>query len=179
MSEKWDTRFLGMAILVASWSKDPSTKVGAVIVDQQRRVVSVGYNGMPPNVPDDVYLQTRDLKIMCTLHAESNAIDFAHRDISGCTIYVTHPPCTACASRIITNGIKEVVSIEPNSDFLSRWELQNKIADDILTAAKVKTRKIKQNWSNTECQTKTSSYNSVSKLWTAFSGFFRNSHTTK
>ena len=104
----WHKRFLTLAEHIAGWSKDPSTKVGAVIVDQQRRIVSTGYNGFPQGVVDNPQLP-RERKLMRTLHAEANAILFAKRDLSGCTIYVTHHPCAHCAAMIIQAGIKRVV----------------------------------------------------------------------
>ncbi len=103
---KWDQRFIDLAAFIASWSKD-TTKVGAVIVDDQKRVVSTGYNGFPRGTCDDEL--PRERKLLRVLHAESNAIDFAYRDITGCTLYVTHPPCAQCMARIIQTGITRVV----------------------------------------------------------------------
>lgn len=93
---KWDRRMLGLVNLVATWSKDPSTGVGAVIVDSKNRIVSVGFNGFPRAVCDsDEALFDRDEKLRRTIHAEENALLFAGRSVEGCTIYVTHPPCAA------------------------------------------------------------------------------------
>lgn len=103
----WNERFLALAEHIATWSKDPSTKVGAVIVDPQRRIVATGYNGPPQGVADMLYLP-RERKLMRTLHAEANAILFAKRDLTGCTIYVTHHPCAHCAAMIIQAGIVAV-----------------------------------------------------------------------
>lgn len=109
-SHKWNLRFFEMAHLVASWSKDPSTKVGAVIVDTNRRIISTGYNGFATGVNDSmVRLNDRDLKYKMVLHAEENAIMFAKRDLSGCILYVTTlPPCSHCASLIVQSGISQV-----------------------------------------------------------------------
>lgn len=104
---KWDKRFLALANLVSTWSKDPSTGVGAVIVDPRNRVVSLGFNGFPHGV-DDTY-STREQKLMRTIHAEDNAILFAGRDLTGCTLYVTHHPCARCAAKIIQSGIARVL----------------------------------------------------------------------
>jgi dCMP deaminase len=104
---EWHERFLTLAEHIAQWSKDPSTKVGAVIVDPQRRIVSTGYNGAPQSV-SDVADVPRERKLMRTLHAEANAILFAKRDLTGCTIYVTHHPCAHCAAMIIQAGITTV-----------------------------------------------------------------------
>jgi dCMP deaminase len=119
MSEKWDRRFLDMAHTIASWSKDPSTKVGAVIVNQRHRLVSVGYNGFPAEVEDtDERYDNRELKYKMVVHAERNAIDNAERSVDGCTIYTTLPPCCTCAGGIITKGIKEVVTVKSDNP---RW----------------------------------------------------------
>lgn len=102
----WHERFLMLAEHIAGWSKDPSTKVGAVIVDRDKRIVSTGYNG-PPRATLDVDMP-RDTKLLRALHAEANAILFARRDLSGCTLYVTHHPCAHCAAAIIQAGISTV-----------------------------------------------------------------------
>ena len=107
---KWNTRMLALAELVAGWSKDPSTQVGAVIADGSHRIVSQGYNGLPRGVSDDpAVLADRDEKLRRTIHAEINAVLFAGRSVAGCTIYVTHPPCARCAAVLIQSGIARVV----------------------------------------------------------------------
>lgn len=113
---KWDKRFLALADLASTWSKDPSTGVGAVVVDQSNRVVSLGYNGFPRGV-DDTY-GTREQKLMRTIHAEDNAILFAARDLTGCTLYVTHHPCARCAAKIVQSGIARVVF---SGELGTRW----------------------------------------------------------
>ena len=78
VSDKWDRRFVDLARYVASWSKDPSTKTGAVIVDDYNRIVSVGYNGFPRGIRDDEErLSNRDVKLSLMVHCEINAIIFA------------------------------------------------------------------------------------------------------
>lgn len=121
-SEKWDLRFLTLAFLVASWSKDPSTKCGAVIV-RGNRIISLGYNGFPQGVYDhNERLQDRETKYKMVLHAEVNALMFANVDLTGCTIYtVPMPPCSRCAAQIIQAGIKRVVALVPSADMLTRW----------------------------------------------------------
>lgn len=116
---KWDARFLDLASLVASWSKD-QTKVGACVADGNNRVVSLGYNGFPRGVADDMSVP-REKKLMRVLHAESNAILHARRDLSGCSIYVTRPPCSNCAALIIQSGIARVVYEAPDPAFMVRW----------------------------------------------------------
>jgi len=121
MSIKWDTRFLGLAAHISSWSKDPSSQVGAVITDGNR-IISLGYNGFAAGVHDSVErLEDRNCKLNLTIHAEENAMIFAKRDITGCTVYVTHPPCPRCASKLVQEEIKRIVFISPSEDFLSRW----------------------------------------------------------
>ena len=107
MNAKWNNRMLALATEVASWSKDPSTQVGAVITDSMHRVISMGYNGPPRGVVD--VPTSRDEKLRRTIHAEKNAILFAHQSLMGCTIYVTHPCCAQCAAMVIQAGIYRVV----------------------------------------------------------------------
>lgn len=103
----WHERFFSVADLVGSWSKDPSTRVGAVIVRPDRTIASVGYNGFPRGV-DDTYT-TREDKLLRTVHAEANAILTAREPLHGYTIYVTPlHPCANCAGLIIQAGIKTV-----------------------------------------------------------------------
>ena len=123
---KWHKRFIELAHHVAQWSKDDSTKVGAVIVDDSNRVISLGYNGPPRRVNDDY--ENREQKLRRTLHAEVNALAFAHHDVSGCTIYITHPPCAQCAAQIIQYGIRQVVYPPPRPEFLQRWGVDHKEA---------------------------------------------------
>lgn len=116
----WDDRFMQMAALVATWSKDPAGKVGAVIVDSSNRVVSIGFNGFPRGTSDsqDLY-EDRDEKIRRVMHAEANAILFAQRDLSGCTLYSTRQPCGQCAAMAIQAGISRVVYLKSISE---RWK---------------------------------------------------------
>ena len=125
----WDLRFLDMSQLISSWSKDPSTQVGSVIVDSNNRVVSVGYNGFPQGISDDNRLDNRETKYKMILHAERNALLFAQRPLEGCTIY-TYPfmPCPSCASMIIQSGISSVISYM-NKD--ERWEKEFELSRQI------------------------------------------------
>ena len=121
MIDKWHLRFLRLAREVASWSKDPSTQVGCVIVDQSRRVVSLGFNGLPAGMADTAArLLDRDLKLALTIHAEENALLFAGRSVHGCTAFVTRHPCAHCAAKLIQSGIGAVVYLT-NPDFDRRW----------------------------------------------------------
>jgi dCMP deaminase len=124
----WDQRFLDLAEHISKWSKDPSTQVGAVIVDNKNRVVSVGFNGFPRGICDEEYLlKHREAKYARILHAEQNAMLFADKDIGGCTLYV-YPfmPCNRCALEVIQKGITRVVSYDntsPRFDFELTREL--------------------------------------------------------
>lgn len=119
MNQKWDRRFLNRAVEVANWSKDPSTPVGAVIVDGKHQV-SEGFNGFPAGIRDDDTIP-REEKLRRTIHAEENALLFAGRGVAGCTIYVTHPPCGPCAAKLIQAGIARVVYLAPSDEFVVRW----------------------------------------------------------
>lgn len=120
MSHRWHQYFMQLALTAASHSKDPSTQVGALIADPQRRVVSIGYNG-PPRGTDDTALADRDRKLLRTLHAECNAILFAQRPLAGHTLYVTHHPCAGCAAMIVQVGITTVCHPPIDAGFVNRW----------------------------------------------------------
>lgn len=114
----WDEYFMGIALLSAKRSKDPSTQVGACIVDPNNKVVSIGYNGMPRGVDDDKipwgHGEGLDSKYLYVCHAEFNAI-LNTRDgsaLNGCRIYVTLFPCNECAKAIIQTGIKEIIFLD-------------------------------------------------------------------
>lgn len=112
MNDKWKHRFIRLAKEISTWSKDPSTKVGAVLVDSQNRVVSLGYNGFARGVYDhpDRY-EDRELKYKIVLHAEENALYSSHTKDFGDCVMVTYPlpPCPLCASRLLQNGIKKIL----------------------------------------------------------------------
>lgn len=136
---KWDQRFLGMANHVAKWSKDPSTRLGAVIVDDQNRIVSVGYNGFPAAINDtDDRLQDRETKYELTIHGEMNALLFANRQINGCTLYtVPLPPCTRCAVTFIQAGISRVVAPPVVGEQKNRWDQSIRRSADLFKEAGV------------------------------------------
>lgn len=118
---KWDDYFMGLAHAAAAKSKDPSTQVGAVIVDSDRRIVSVGFNGPPRGTDDDYAYSNREFKLLRVLHAEENAILFAGRSLRDCCIYVTHHPCAHCAAVIVQAGIRNVFHPPTNASFVNRW----------------------------------------------------------
>ncbi|PIE24287.1 MAG: cell division protein DedD [Planctomycetota bacterium] len=137
MSTKWDTRFLALAVHISSWSKDPSSQVGAVLCDGNR-IISLGYNGFAAQVEDaEERLADRETKLQLTIHAEENAMIFAKRDLRGCTVFVTHPPCPRCASKLIQEEIGRVVYIEPSQDFLSRWAKDLELSQQMYKEANI------------------------------------------
>ena len=120
----WDQRFLSMARLVSTWSKDPSTQVGAVIVTAENIVVSIGYNGFAQTMPDvEKHYANREEKYSRIVHSETNAIVLARKDVRGHSLYVTLPPCDRCAVTIIQAGITRVICPEVISgDPEKRWK---------------------------------------------------------
>lgn len=123
LSDKWDLRFMGVAELVSSWSQDPGTKVGCVLVDE-RRIIATGYNGLPQGIADlSDRLVDREWKLNVTVHAEVNAIINAGKygaGTKGTTLYTTFPCCSNCSSAIIQAGVARVVT-RPYSSAPSRW----------------------------------------------------------
>lgn len=130
---KWDLRFLKLSDYWANMcSKDPSTKVGAVIVDGNR-LVSMGYNGFPQGVDDtEERLNDRSIKYEITLHGEENALILAGRSVEGCTIYTTpFMPCSRCAIKIIQHGISRVVApINNNPRWIENFKLTQMLFDE-------------------------------------------------
>lgn len=120
---KWEKRFLGLAKEISTWSKDPSTKVGAVIVRPDNTIASMGYNGFPRGMSDspDLYAD-RDIKLSRVVHAEMNAILHSHESLQGYTLY-TYPfiTCDRCAVHVIQTGIVRVVAPHCPTELLERW----------------------------------------------------------
>jgi len=134
----WDIRFLDLAKYISTWSKDPSTQVGAVITDLHRRIVSVGYNRFARGVCDtQARLHKKDIKYKLTIHAERNAILFSGGDIFGCTLY-TWPfmPCAPCASMIIQVGIQRVIAPR-HTIYDKRWHEDFELSSIIFEEAGV------------------------------------------
>lgn len=114
VSPSWDKKLFGLAQHVATWSKDPSTQVGAVVVPRRGRFMAFGYNGFPPGIEDTPErLKDRQTKYRLIQHAERNALDNATFDVEGGTLYVTLFPCDECAKSIISKGIRRVVTTAP------------------------------------------------------------------
>lgn len=122
---KWDVRYLNLAKEVSTWSKDPSSKIGAVAVGSKGQVLSQGYNGFPRGIFDgEARLKDRELKYKYIVHAEQNLIYNATYNgvsLDGATLYVTGlPVCSECAKGVIQVGIKRVVM--PEQDIKENWK---------------------------------------------------------
>lgn len=124
-SPRWDSYFMKMAALVATKSKDRSTKVGCVIVGPDNEVRATGYNGFPRRVKDDESARhERPVKYLFTEHAERNACFAAAKvgiPVNGCRMYVTMWPCADCSRAIIQSGISELIAPEPDFE-LPQWK---------------------------------------------------------
>lgn len=141
----WDEYFMGVAKLSAKRSKDPNTQVGCCIVNQDKRIVAVGYNGMPMGCNDEDFPWNvregalNDTKYAYVVHAELNAILNATTPLKGCTLYVTLYPCNECTKAILQSGIKEIV-FEDNKYEGKDFDLASK---KMLQSANVKVRQFK------------------------------------
>jgi len=145
---KWNVRFLQMAKLISTWSKDTSTKVGCVIVAPDKTILSLGYNGFPRGVNDTKPArQKRPIKYEFYVHAEENALLNAGKNgtrLAGGVLYVTMPPCTRCAGAIIQSGIKEVIYLEPeNMQNIPGWRDNLKISFEMFDEAGVIYKSVK------------------------------------
>lgn len=134
--DKWVQRFFRLANEVASWSKDPSTKVGAVIVGDNKQIISQGYNGFPRGVDDKPErYNNRELKYKMVVHAEMNAILNAlynGSSVKGAYLFVVNlPVCNECAKAIIQSGIKKVfINAEMNDRWKESWEITKQMFDE-------------------------------------------------
>lgn len=148
MSYKWDRHFLELALHHSRLSKDPSTRVGSVIVGPDREILSAGFNGFPRGIADTPErLNDRETKLKLVVHAEMNALLAAARTgmrLKGCVLYLAAtddsgivwggPPCTRCTVEIIQVGISEIVSF-PVKAVPSRWHEDLKLARALLDEA--------------------------------------------
>lgn len=143
--EKWDRRYLELAKFVSGWSKDPSTKTGAVIVDSDRRVVSLGYNGFAKGVDDSTELYAdREQKYRRVVHCEVNAVLFADRyRLQGATLY-TYPfiSCSRCAVQMIQAGIKRCVGPVLPAHLEGRWGEDLKLTRQMFQEAGVELHEV-------------------------------------
>ena len=145
MSEKWDRRFLELASHISTWSKDPSTKVGCVVVGEDREIRSTGFNGFPRGIEDDAErLEDRAQKYPLICHAEENAIMHAARigiSLKGNVAYVTWPPCSRCTRALMQAGVSEVV-YPAGTDIPERWEEDLEIALGMMEEAGISVRQV-------------------------------------
>lgn len=140
ISGKWQARFMALSKEVATWSKDPSSTVGATIVRPDRTICAVGFNGFPRGVEDSQSsIANRDTKLLRTIHAELNAILSAKEPLTGYSLFVwPFQPCAQCAAAIIQSGIVDVYC--PYNDHLAheRWSESFKAALQMFDEAEVR-----------------------------------------
>lgn len=125
---KWDLRYLELANLVASWSKDPSTKVGAVLVRPNNSVAATGFNGFPPGADDSPERYAdRDLKYRHVVHAEVNALNFFGQPAQGFTLYTSFPYCPNCLTYAARRGVTRIVqpplpTLDRGPEWIREWQ---------------------------------------------------------
>lgn len=130
MRVHWHKRYMDMAKLVASWSKDPSSQVGAVIVNDKKIVVGMGYNGFARGVGDhDFMYKDRSIKYEVVIHAEINAILNATGSVENCIIYTTHPPCSRCTAVLIQSGLRGCMYDLQSDEFMERFAESLKLSN--------------------------------------------------
>ena len=141
---KWDQRFLELAKQISTWSKDPSTQVGCVVVGPDREIRSTGFNGLPRGIEDtSERLNNREIKYPMICHAEENAIMHAARtgiSLKNCVAYVTWPPCTRCARSLIQAGVSEIV-YPKEVEIPERWEADFDMSLNMFKESKTLVRK--------------------------------------
>lgn len=134
---KWDHRYLGLAKYVASWSKDPSTKVGAVLVRPNNSVAATGYNGFPPGHDDSPELYAdRAYKYEHVVHAEINALNFFGQRAVGFTLYTSFPCCSRCTEEAGKAGITRIVSFQLSTEgrspeWIEHWREELRRAEEV------------------------------------------------
>ena len=141
---KWDKRFIELARHISQWSKDPSTKVGCVVVGEDRQIRSTGFNGFPRGIEDDERLSDRSKKYPLICHAEENAIMQAARvgvSLRGCTAFVTWSPCSRCTRSMIQAGITKIV-FPDDQDIPERWQEDFEIAKAMMAEAGVQVNQV-------------------------------------
>lgn len=142
-SPQWCDRFLRLAEEVASWSKDPKGGVGAVLVDERKRVIGLGFNGFPDRIPDDpALLADQAAKLPRMIHAEVNAVLNATVPVHGATLFTTLAPCAECAKLLIQAGVVAVYRRPHPEHRHRRWAESFQIAETILNEAGVEVESI-------------------------------------
>lgn len=141
---KWMQRFYSIALITATWSKDPECKVGAVVVSPDKHTLVPGYNGFPKGIEDsEERLANKEIKNALMEHAEINAMDNAKCDISGWALFITKPCCHVCARAIIRKGISAVFMPPPEEH--SSWFPMQELGLKLLAEAKITVVHIKVN----------------------------------
>jgi dCMP deaminase len=136
----WEEYFMTLALVASLKSKDPSTQVGAVIIDNKtRKLVSSGYNGFPRFIDDSRIPQTRPEKYLYVVHAELNAILHAQRELSDCSLYATVFPCSECMKAVVQSGIKRIVYLNELNG--SDWSESKKATMKMAELAGIKIEK--------------------------------------
>lgn len=130
---KWYHRFLDLAQNIAGFSKDPSTRVGAVLIDDEHNIISMGYNGFPRGISDtQERLKNREIKYKYIVHAEINCLLSAGHNINGCTLIIwPFGPCENCMKMIIQTGVKRIVYPKASEELMARWNESLKFAEDM------------------------------------------------
>ena len=134
----WDQRYLENAILASTWSKDPSRRVGAIAVSKEGVPGPACFNGFPRGIKDaPERLNNKELKNRLAVHAEVNATILHPGSVVGCTIYVTHQPCTPCASFLIQNKYSRIVTFDPElyNGMFDRWGEDFNLSLEIIVEA--------------------------------------------
>ncbi|MDZ5761439.1 deoxycytidylate deaminase [Lyticum sinuosum] len=152
----WDEYFITIAYVVGMKSKDPSTKIGAVIVSVNHEIISTGYNGLPRGIVDYAkYYKNKEYKYIAGNHAEENAIINAARSgvsTNNCMIYVPWFPCAGCTRMIIQSGIKKVIYHKHfpgnKENCPSHWQESMSISKTMLDESRVKVKSFNGNISN-------------------------------
>lgn len=134
--ETWVRYFCKQAAAVATRSKDPSTQVGCVIVDDDNSIISTGYNGMPPHMKETKEIWERPVKYDFVVHAETNAVALAAksgRSLAGSTVYITHMPCSSCMKLLISSGVRRVICGAP----IKGWDKEGEIVLDLASRCNI------------------------------------------
>jgi len=144
---KWNKRFLELAKHISTWSKDPSTQIGCVIVDENRRILSVGYNGLPDKIEDrEEIINNRELKYKYVIHAEMNALYNALKNgvsVNGSIAYVYGLPiCSECAKAIVQTGVKAVVFYNTSQEH-KKWQESWNLSKEFFIQANIEYREYK------------------------------------
>lgn len=132
--ESYDKTFIEMAFVISKLSKDPRTKVGAIIVSADNRKLSIGYNGFVKGIEETTEKWQAPLKYEFVIHAETNALINCPFDKQGCTIYCTHQPCHRCIEQVAQSGIIRVVYAQPyaNLQYKELWNEHAKLFKEVV-----------------------------------------------